>query len=330
MSFTVLKPGVFTTVQDLGRPAYQRFGVAVGGAVDAFAARVANLLVGNPEGAALLEMTLQGPELRVEEETLVAWCGGGFAARAGAGELPCDRPVLIAAGTVISFGVAQPGARAWLALAGGIAVPLVLGSRSTYRRAGFGGHQGRTLAAGDRLPRGLPSAWARKISTLQRGAARPGTAWSVRPETLGQTAPAGKVRTVRGPEWDWFGTEAQRRFFETEFRVTKDADRMGIRLEGPALATAQPRELISEAVNTGVVQVPPSGQPIVLLTSRQTVGGYPRIGAVATVDFGRLAQLKPGDRFGFQEISLATAHELYIGRERDLNRVRAGLNRLAG
>ena len=330
MSFTVLKGGVFTTVQDLGRPAYQRFGVAVGGAVDAFAARVANLLVGNSEGAALLEMTLQGPVLRLEQETLVAWCGGGFAAKAGGSDLPRDRPVQIAAGTVISFGVAKPGARAWLALAGGIDVPLVLGSRSTYRRAGFGGHQGRTLAAGDQLPCGQPSEWAQKILATLRSSARPATAWSVRPDTLGQPAPAGKVRTVRGPEWEWFGAEAQRRFFETEFRVTKDADRMGIRLEGPALATAKPRELISEAVNTGVVQVPPSGQPIVLLTSRQTVGGYPRIAAVATVDFARLAQLKPGDRFGFAEISLAMAHELYIGRERDLNRVRAGLNRLAG
>jgi antagonist of KipI len=115
-----------------------------------------------------------------------------------------------------------------------------------------------------------------------------------------------------------------------EFSVTKDADRMGIRLTGPALGTAQPREMISDAVNTGVVQVPPSGQPIVLLTSRQTVGGYPRLAAVAAVDTGRLAQLKPGDPVRFEEISLATAHELYIARERDLNRVRAGLARLTG
>ena len=134
---------------------------------------------------------------------------------------------------------------------------------------------------------------------------------------------------MRGPEWDWFGAEAQQRFFSAEFVVTRESDRMGMRLDGPPLATAKSRELISEAVNTGVVQVPRSGKPIVLMTSRQTVGGYPRIAAAASVDFGLLAQLKPGDPVRFQEISVAQAHELYIGRERDLNRVRTGLNRFS-
>ncbi|MBI3886333.1 MAG: biotin-dependent carboxyltransferase family protein [Opitutae bacterium] len=327
---TVLKGGAFTTVQDLGRPGHQRDGVSVGGAVDGLAARVANLLVGNSEGAALLEMTLQGPELVFEEETLLAWCGGGFAARLGAEDLPKDRPVRVPAGGGVAFGAARSGARAWLAVAGGIDVPLVLGSRSTYRRAGFGGHEGRTLKAGDRLPCGAPSEWARPVLAALRNSPRTGTAWSVRPETLGKAAPEGTVRAMRGPEWEWFGAEAQRRFFETPFAVTKDADRMGLCLTGPALATAKPREMISDAVNTGVVQVPPSGQPVVLLTSRQTVGGYPRIAAVAAVDTPRLAQLRPGDALRFEEISLATAHELYIGRERDLNRVRAGLARLTG
>ena len=327
---TVLKGGAFTTVQDLGRPGYQRNGVAVGGAVDAFAARVANLLAGNDERAALLELTLQGPELHFAEETLLAWCGGGFAARVGAEDLPRDRPVRVAAGAVVSFGAAKSGARAWLAIAGGVEVPLVLGSRSTYRRAGIGGHEGRTLSAGDQLPCGQPSEWALQMLASLRNSSRLATAWSVRPETLGKAASEGKLRALRGPEWDWFGVEAQRRFFGMAFSVTKDADRMGIRLTGPALATAKSREMISDAVNTGVVQVPPSGQPIVLLTSRQTVGGYPRIAAVAAVDTARLAQLKPGDRLRFEEISLATAHELYIGRERDLNRVRAGLARLTG
>ncbi len=216
----VLKGGAFTTVQDLGRPGYQRFGVAVGGAVDAFAARVANMLVGNSESAALLEMTLQGPELRFAEETLLAWCGGGFTARIGAEDLPRDRPVRVAADAVATFGATKTGARAWLAIAGGVDVPLVLGSRSTYRRAGFGGHAGRTLIAGDELPCGPPSAWTQQLlASLQKNARR-ATTWSVRPETLGRTAPEGKVRAMRGPEWDWFGAEAQRRFFAMGFTVT--------------------------------------------------------------------------------------------------------------
>lgn len=330
MSFAVLKGGAFTTVQDLGRAGFQRYGVAVGGAVDAFAARVANMLVGNEENAAVLEMTLHGPELRFDEETLVGWCGGGFTAHVDGEELPKDRPVRISAGAIVEFGGTKAGARAWLALAGGVEVPLVLGSRSTYRRAGIGGHRGRTLIAGDQLPCGRPSAWAEAILATLRNSARRAPTWSVRPETLGKAQPEGKVRAVRGPEWDWFGGEAQHRIFAHEYSVTKDADRMGVRLTGPALATAKPREMISDAVNTGVVQVPPSGQPIVLLTSRQTIGGYPRLAAVATVDAGRLAQWKPGGKVRFEEISVPAAHELYIGRERDLNRVRTGLVRLAG
>lgn len=330
MKLEITRGGAFTTVQDLGRPGFQRYGVAVGGAVDAFAARVANILVGNDQGAAVLEMTLQGPELRFSEETLVAWSGGGFVAHLGAEELPRDRPVRVPAGVTVSFGGTKGGARAWLAVAGGVDVPLVLGSRSTYRRAGIGGHEGRTLIAGDLLPCGAASAWAQAIVASLRDSARRTPPWSVRAETLGKAPTPGCVRALRGPEWQWFGGEAQQRIFGSEFSVTKDADRMGIRLKGPALAIAKPREMISDAVNTGVVQVPPSGQPIVLLTSRQTIGGYPRLAAVAAVDAGRLAQLSPGDQLRFEEISLATAHELYIGRERDLNRVRTGLARLTG
>ncbi len=330
MSISVLKPGLLTTVQDLGRPGYQRYGVVVGGAVDAFAARVANLLAGNGDNAALLEIALQGPALRFKADTLVAWSGGDFDAKLGTEPLPKDRPVRVPAGAVVSFGLAPHGARAWLAVAGGIDVPLVLGSRSTYRRAGFGGHQGRPLRAGDVLTLGAGGDWANTILASLLAAGRAATTWSVRPPTLGAQPKEGFVRAMRGPEWELFTPEAQRRFFAEEFRVTKDADRMGVRLEGPALALTAPRELISSAVNAGVVQVPPGGAPIVLLCSRQTVGGYPRLAAVAAVDFGRLAQLRPGDRVRFEEISLAGAHELYIARERNLNRVRTGLTRLVG
>ncbi|AOS46237.1 KipI antagonist [Lacunisphaera limnophila] len=326
----VLKPGLLTTVQDLGRPGYQQYGVAVGGALDAFAARVANLVVGNDENAALIEIAQTGPELQFERETLVAWNGGDFEPTIGGEPLPRDRAVRVAAGEKLVFGVARAGLRAWLAVAGGIDVPLVMGSRSTYRRAGIGGHEGRPLAAGDVLPCYGPGERSAAVLASLKVRGQRGTVWTVRPETLGQPAPAGVVRAMCGPEWDWFAAEAQKAFFASAWEATREADRMGVRLHGPELLLAPPREMISAAVNTGLVQVPPSGQPIVLLPSRQSVGGYPRIAAVAAVDIGRFTQLRPGEKVTFSRIPLVVALDLQLKRERDLTRVRLGLARLAG
>ena len=330
MGVIVRKPGLLTTVQDLGRTGYQRYGVVVCGAVDGFAARVANLLVGNPDTAAVLEMAIIGPDLQFEEETLIAWCGGEFDPKLNAQPMPKDRPVRVPAGGVVSFGPAKSGAMAWLAVAGGLDVPVRLGSRSTHRRAQFGGHEGRGLIPGDRIELLPPSGRASEWLATFAATGRTSPTWSVKPSALGKPIEAGVLRFVRGPEWDWFDRTVQLTFVTADYRVTKDADRMGLRLEGPPLSLAAPRELISSAVNTGVVQVPPSGLPIILSAARQTVGGYPRIATLAAVDFPALAQLKPGDQIRFREISLARAHELYIGREQDLNRVRNGLVRLPG
>jgi antagonist of KipI len=326
----VLKPGLLTTVQDLGRPGYQQYGVVVGGALDGFAARVANLVAGNDDNAAVLEMAQTGPELRFDRETVVAWGGADFDAKIGDEPLPSDRAVRVAAGEVIRFGFARSGLRAWLAVAGGLDVPLVMGSRSTYRRAGIGGHQGRPLKAGDELAAGASSAWTGQILTTLRNGRKRATAWTVRPGTMGRPAPAGVVRALRGPECDWFTPEAQKAFFAAEWTATQEADRMGVRLAGPMLARRQEGDMVSSAVNAGVVQVPAAGQPIVLLPSRQSVGGYPRLAAVAAVDLRCFTQLRPGDRVRFEEITLATAHALYLARERDLSRVRTGLARLTG
>lgn len=324
----VRQSGLLTTVQDLGRPGYQQYGVVVGGALDGFAARAANLCVGNEENAALLEMAQTGPDLVFDRDVLVAWGGADFVARVNAEPLPRERAVRIAAGETVSFGLARGGLRAWLAIAGGIDVPLVMGSRSTYRRAGIGGHQGRVLAAGDVLKLSAPAPWARQQLAALQAARKRATAWTVRPDVMGKPAQPGKVRVLRGPECDWFTKEARHAFFSTEWRATKDADRMGVRLEGPELTLAKPQEMISSSVNAGIVQVPPAGQPIVLLPSRQSIGGYPRLAAVVTADLGRIAQLRPGDTVRFVETTLATAHDIYLARERDLRRVRLGLVRL--
>ncbi|HEY8995044.1 MAG TPA: biotin-dependent carboxyltransferase family protein, partial [Lacunisphaera sp.] len=305
----VLKPGLLTTVQDLGRPGYQQYGVVVGGALDTFAARVANLIVANDENAALLEMAQTGPDLQFEQDALIAWNGGSFDATLGGQPLPRDRAVWVKAGETVSFGVARQGLRAWLAIAGGIDVPLVLGSRTTYRRGGFGGHQGRPLAVGDVLKTFAANERAESIRVSLSSTKKRATAWTVRPETVGKPAPKGAVRAMCGPEWDWFTDEAQRDFFSADWQATQEADRMGVRLQGPALTLVKPREMISAAVNTGVVQVPSSGHPIVLLPSRQSVGGYPRLAAVAGVDIGRFTQLRPGENVRFEKITLQAAQE---------------------
>ena len=327
MNLEVIKPGLLTTVQDLGRWGWQRYGIVVGGALDPWAARVANVLVGNTENAAVLEIAQSGPDLRFEEDVLVAWCGADYPVLVEGRPVPGDRAVRVAAGEVLSFGFVRRGLRAWLAVAGGLEVPLVLDSRSTYRRAGLGGHEGRSLAAGDRLPVGKPARWAVQLLDQLRGRDQRHVNWTVHPAGLGNPPTPPVVRAVRGPEWDWFSADAQRRFFTTEWRITKDADRMGARLAGPALDLKEPREMISSAVNAGIVQVPAGGEPIVLLASRQSVGGYPRIASVATVDLGRFAQLREGDPIRFQEISLLAAHHLHLVRERHLGMVRAGLVR---
>jgi antagonist of KipI len=328
MSLQILKPGLLTSVQDQGRWGSQRYGVVVGGAVDGFAAAVANMIVGNDEHSAVLEMALIGPELRAQDTMLVAVCGADFDFRVNGVAIRRGRPVLVHPGEVLSFGQAKQGARAWLAVAGGIDVPAVLGSRSTHVRGRMGGIEGRPLIGGDVIPIGAPSVWAGRLRQSLQTTGKISPSWSIRPETLGRHSATGRVRTVPGPEWSLFTPEAHHRLFNETYRVTKDVDRMGMRLAGPMLEPAVPREEISSAVNVGVVQVPTSGQPIVLLTGRQTVGGYPRIAAVATVDLGQLAQLKPGDTLGFEEITLAQAHELLLLRTRDFGRARDGIARL--
>lgn len=314
----VIRGGMLTTVQDLGRQGYQNLGVVAGGAADPFAARVANFLVGNKEDAALLEMAFAGPKLRFVEDAVVAWCGADFTATCDGKPLAKNRPVSIRAGSVLGFGGTKTGAMAWLAIAGGIDVPEVMGSRSTDLAGKFGGFEGRKLAAGDRLSIG-------RSEPAKPSSPREVASWSLIPERLVAVCGPGVVRVIRGPEWEWFSKDARETFFQSIFEVTKDGNRMGTRLSGPSLPLGEPREMISAAVDHGVIQVPPSGQSIVLGADRQTIGGYPRIGVVATVDLGKLAQFKPGETVRFHEIQAHEAHELLLRRERDFAIARACL-----
>ena len=321
MSISVLKPGLLTTVQDLGRFGYQKTGLVVSGALDAVALRTANLLVGNAEGAAGLEGTLRGPTLRFEVDGLLALTGADLAATINGQPVPRGRPVAVRAGAVLAFGAALAAGRAWLAVAGGVAVPPVLGSRATYLRAALGGLDGRALQAGDALPVGEWSALSQRL--FAQIAPMEAAGWAAAPwrtEVAPTPRPGAEVvvRALPGPEYAQFTPESQRAFGEESFTVTTEADRMGCRLSGPALRRATDAELLSSAVTFGTVQVPAGGQPIVLRADCQTTGGYPRLAQVIAADVGRLAQALPGTRLRFQLVAMAEAQALYLARERRL------------
>jgi antagonist of KipI len=323
----VVRPGFLATVQDLGRPGFREFGVTPGGVLDARAARVANLLVGNDKSAALLETTLGGLQLRFNDERLVAWCGSSYTVQVHGIPVPAGRAFLVRPGEELAVEQAWSGCRAWIAISGGIAVPLVLRSRATDLRAAFGGFTGRALRAGDMLPLGMPSPKANALAASLGRARFAG--WGAPREWANpaQHSPASVLRVVRGADWTRFGSSAQAFLLGEFFTISPDSDRMGARLDGPAIeCCGGGGDLISEAVAPGTIQVPPGGQPILLLADCQTIGGYPKIAHVISVDLSIAAQLAPGDRVCFREISLSEAHQLLIRSERDLARFRVGIS----
>ena len=329
MHATVQRAGFRTSVQDLGRTGFRQFGVSTSGALDSFALRVANLLVGNDEGAAGVEITLGGLQLRFEDERIVAWCGGEFDVQIGSGAVPAGHVAHLQAGEELKFGRARIGCRCWLAISGGIVVPIVLDSRSTDLRANFGGLEGRTLRDADIVSLGE----SRRSSSFAEATAERSTAAAARISSWGGphdwVSPAKQypvLRFVRGSDWFRFNDITVQRFTNEEFTVSPDSDRMGVRLDGPELRREAQGDLISEGVAPGTIQVPPNGKPILLLGDCQTIGGYPKMAHVITVDLGVAAQLRAGDAVRFFEVSLQDAHRLLLERERDLDRFRVGLS----
>jgi len=319
MNAVVTRAGFLTSVQDLGRTGFRQSGVSTSGALDSFALRVANLLVGNDEGAAGLEITLGGLQLRLEDERIVAWCGGEFDVQIGSRALPAGHVAHLQAGDDLKFGRAQIGCRCWLAISGGIDVPVVLGSRSTDLRANFGGLEGRTLRDGDQLSLG-------KFRQSETVAAAGISSWTAPHDWASPASRHPSLRFIRGVDWNRFNDVAIQRFTQHEFTVSPDSDRMGVRFDGSELKREDETDLISEAVAPGTIQVPPSGKPILLLGDCQTIGGYPKIAHVITVDLGIAAQLRAGDGVRFFEVSLQDAHRLLMERQRDLERFRIGLS----
>jgi antagonist of KipI len=302
MEIAVIRAGMMTTVQDLGRRGHLSEGVAAGGAADPFALRVANLLVGNPEEAPGIEVTLTGPELEFSEAAWVAVCGARFEG------VPSWKPFRIEAGGRLRLGARLQGCRGFVAVSGGLEIEPVLGGRGTLVSAGLGGFHGRALRAGDVL-RCVPSGRV------------PAGHWSIDERILPHYSTEPSVRAVPGLHAGEFGGELH----SGRFAVAAESDRMGIRLKGPKLERAGGGDLVSAAVAPGTVQVPPDGNPIVLMADAQTLGGYPRAAHVVAVDLPLLAQLAPGDAVRFVPATLAEAHALIHAREHDLGLLRQGL-----
>ncbi|NUK29537.1 biotin-dependent carboxyltransferase family protein [Parageobacillus sp. VR-IP] len=307
----IIHSGFFTTVQDQGRVGYRKAGVPAGGAMDSLASRLANLLVGNDENEAVLEITMNGPTLRFATDAVIAICGGEFVCTLNERPVSMWRPLTVRRGDVLAIGACQKGYRGYIAFAGGLDLPLVMNSRSTYVQAAIGGLHGKPLQKGDILS--LRS----RAMAVPNIPIRWGTAFSARNYIDGKKK---VIRAAAGPEYSMFTAESRAQFFSHAYEVTPQSDRMGYRLQGQVLKRKDNTEMISEAVAFGTVQVPASGQPIVLMADCQTTGGYPRIAQVIAADLPVLAQARPGDLIQFQKVSWQEAQRLYVERERQLKR----------
>jgi len=318
MSISVLAPGWQTSVQDGGRHGFTALGVGASGAMDDVSRRLANILVGNVENAATLEITLRGPRLRFDADCAVALTGAALDG------LPMWRPVAVKAGTEIAFGTMARGAYAYLAVAGGIGGDKIIASRSADIGAGLG----QALAAGDVLPFANESRMAHRelwqrfdSSPPQPGTDNPGVVsakWSLNPRPWFELDPNNPIGMVEGAHFTQLSDSARHTLFHATFRIGGDSSRMGLRLREARLELRAPLELVSAAVVPGTVQLPPSGDPIVLMAEAPTCGGYPRIGHIPTVELPRLAQRRPGDSVRFAPMSLGAAQTRYLERERAL------------
>ncbi len=306
----VLAGGLLTTVQDLGRHGFQRYGVPVSGAMDAFALRAANLLVGNDEESAALEMTVTGAEVRFLQDAVIAVAGADMQPRVDGRAAPMWQAFPVPSGAVLTFRGVRAGARAYLAVAGGFDVPTVLGSRSTYLRSRFGGFRGRSLEPGDRLAclpapdvvetRRMPASWL--------------------PTYFGSH----RLRVLPGPQESAFTARGVQTLLSSAYVIGAQSDRMGYRLEGPRVEHRTGADIVSDGTPAGAVQVAGDGMPLVLLADRGTTGGYAKIATVISVDLPRLAQSRPGDRVFFDAVSIDEARDARRRQEAVLDDIRNG------
>ncbi|QOV11738.1 biotin-dependent carboxyltransferase family protein [Viridibacillus arvi] len=320
MTVTVVKPGLLTTIQDLGRFGSQKYGVIVSGAMDAYSLRIANILVGNLESEAVLEVSLFGTVLQFNDDHLIALTGGDLTATINNEPAPLWRPFIVKKGDLLKFKRAHKGCRAYVSFAGGIQVPIVMNSKSTYLKAGMGGFEGRALQKQDEINIGPYTKSNKEIHQYAIQLVGPAS-WSVNYNELISLKQQQTIRVMPGTEWDSFTTESQHCLTNNPYTLSTEADRMGYRFEGPALSLTEKFELLSEAVTFGTVQIPPSGKPIILMADRQTTGGYPKMVQVITADLASLAQLQTGAKIRFKLVTLEEAQQSLIAKEQKIKTI---------
>jgi len=292
MAIRVKNPGMFSTIQDLGRYGYTHLGISIVGAADRLSLRIANLLVGNEENTPALEMTLLGATLEFEERRVVTLAGADCDAKIGTSPVRLGEAVEVPAGGMLKCGGMKTGARAYLAVQGGFDVPAVMGSTATDVRGQFGGFQGRRLKAGDLLP-------------VRDG--RAGRTRRLKPGVVDAVSRHDMVRATRGAQQEWFGPEAFEILFACPYAISDQSDRTGLRLKGQPLRPRDQSQLLTDGIPLGAVQVPQDGQPIILFVDQQTTGGYPKIANVIMADMHHIGQLRPHEQVRFQEISIPDA-----------------------
>lgn len=303
--FHVLKAGFFTTVQDLGRYGYLKYGVPVSGAMDTFSMVAANLLVANSPNDACLEITLIGPELQALRDTQIAVTGGKISIRIDGEEAPMWQTLTVRRNETITLGKVEKGCRSYLAIRGGINTPLVLGSRSTYTRGKLGGIEGRQLKPGDII-------CGFNVPLLEN-------CFKLSEDIIPQFSNDFTVHVLLGPQAEMFTDKGIETFLSSKYKVTIESDRMGYRLDGPPIEHKDKAEIVSDALLPGAVQVPRDGKPIVIMKDAQTTGGYPKIAAVITPDLDMLGQAKPNDTVRFSEVKLKEARERLLEYRRKLS-----------
>lgn len=312
MGIRVLKGGMLTTVQDLGRTGYQSQGFSVAGVMDVRSFKIANLLLDNPENEPVLEFTLIGPTLEFTSATIIAITGGDFQPTVNGEPVPMYTALYMNKGDILKFQSARTGSRGYIAFSSYLDVPVVMGSRCTNLKSKIGGFKGRKLQTGDYMNfrikrRYLPYFLSRKLEL-------PDAAEFEKDETV--------LRVVMGPQDNLFSKQGVETFLNSEYTVTSDFDRMGCRLEGPYIAPKKASDIISDGIAFGSIQVPAHGKPIILLADRQTTGGYAKIATVASVDIPKLVQRKTDHKIRFQAVTVQEAQKLYMEELKELDKMR--------
>jgi len=312
----ILKPGMYTTIQDIGRYNYQKSGMSVSGAMDQFSLRVANILVGNMDSEACLETTLFGLKIKFVGDALIAVTGGNLMPMINNKAIDMWSGVKVLDGDELSFGTAKSGCRSYISIERGIDVPEVMGSKSTYVKGKVGGFEGRMLRTGDEIKIGC--AGEDDFTNIKR----------LPIELIPSYCKDNIVRVVMGPQDDYFTAEGINTFFHCEYKVTSEADRMGYRLSGPKIDHKASADIISDGITMGSVQIPGDGAPIIMMADRQTTGGYTKIATIITPDINIVGQLKPGDSIRFKLISIEEAHRIYRKYMKDFDSIRESVEKL--